>query len=208
MTRTGRAQGPRPYGEFPQQRNPYGRAPCGRPDAGNQKKIQMAKKSSYTRNSSYRKPGKDYSLPGLYFITINIENWQKLFGHKSDNKIILNEMGEMINTVWLEIPERFPIVSLDKFIIMPDHFHAIVKLKDPSINDLSIDPRDRNLAKIIGAFKSISTVKYIQGVKNKGWPRFQDKLWHFRFYDRIIKDQESIERTRQYIIDNPINWNP
>jgi len=117
-------------------------------------------------------------------------------------------MGKMIKTAWLEIPERFPIVSLDGYIIMPDHFHAIVELKDPSINDLGIDPRDRNLAKIIGAFKSITTVKYIQGVKQKGWPRFQDKLWHFRFYDRILTDQESKERTRKYINENPMNWNP
>ena len=114
----------------------------------------------------------------------------------------------MIKTEWLEIPNRFSNIILDEFIIMPNHFHAIVEIKETSKNESTLDPRDRTLAKIIGAFKSISTVKYIQGVKENGWPRFQDKLWHFRFYDIILKNQESISRTRKYIIENPINWIP
>jgi REP element-mobilizing transposase RayT len=160
------------------------------------------------RRQNYRKPGQDYSLPGCYFITINTQNWLRLFGKKSGDKIEINEIGQMIKTVWLEIPNRFPFISLDEFIIMPNHFHAIVQIKQPSLNDSEIDPRDRSLAKIIGAFKSITTVNYIKGVKEKGWPRFQKKLWHFRFYDRIIEDHEAKEKTRNYIINNPKNWNP
>lgn len=168
----------------------------------------MAKTPQCLRKPSYRKPGRDYSYPGYYFITINTQNWQKLFGLKSGNKIVLNDIGKMIEDVWLKIPNRFPNLKQDTYIVMPDHFHAIVQLQEINMNDAIIDPRDRNLAKIIGAFKSISTVKYFHGVKQNGWPPYNDKLWHFRFYDRIINDSKSLEYTRNYIIENPSKWNP
>ncbi len=171
-------------------------------------KIIMKNNPSSHRRQFYRKPGQDYSLPGYYFITMNTQNWRRLFGQKSGNTIVLNDIGNMIKSVWLNIPERFPNVILDEYIIMPDHFHAIIQLKEINSNKASIDPRDRNLAKIIGAFKSISTVKYIHGVKQKGWAPFNDKLWHFRFYDRIINNSKSLEYTRNYIIENPSKWNP
>ena len=177
--------------------------------SGYQKSNIMAKKTNYTRNSSYRKPGKDYTLPGYYFITINTNNWQRLFGKKSGNKIILNDAGTMISETWLTLPKRFPHINLDESIIMPDHFHAIVQITDTDQDFIkNTDSRDRSLSKIIGAFKSITTSRYINGVRENNWPPFQKKLWHFRFFDRIIPNNKSLQNTRNYIIENPSKWNP
>jgi REP-associated tyrosine transposase len=59
---------------------------------------------------------------------------------------------------------------------------------------------------IIGAFKSITTNVYINGVKNNNWPRFNKRLWQLRFHDRIIRNQNELNRIRKYIIANPLNY--
>jgi hypothetical protein len=62
------------------------------------------------------------------------------------------------------------------------------------------------LGDIVGAFKSIATDHYILGVKQNNWPSFNGKLWQRNYYEHIIRDDVSLDRIRQYIIDNPAQW--
>jgi REP-associated tyrosine transposase len=62
------------------------------------------------------------------------------------------------------------------------------------------------LGDIVGAFKSLTTDLYIHGVKQSGWPPFRGRLWQRNYYEHIIRDDESLHRIRQYILDNPANW--
>ena len=59
---------------------------------------------------------------------------------------------------------------------------------------------------IIDAFKSITTVKYIRGVKTLGWPPFENKFWQRNYHDRIIFQHSGIERVNMYIKNNVVNW--
>jgi putative transposase len=61
------------------------------------------------------------------------------------------------------------------------------------------------LGEIVGAFKSISTVKYIRGHGNAGWLPFNKRLWQRNYYERIIRDERSLNRIRRYILENPIH---
>ncbi len=61
---------------------------------------------------------------------------------------------------------------------------------------------------IIGAFKSITTNMYINGVKNNNWARFNKHLWQLRFHDRIIRTKNELNGIREYIITNPANYHP
>ncbi len=62
------------------------------------------------------------------------------------------------------------------------------------------------LFEIIGAFKSITTNGYINCVKQNNWPPFRKRLWQLRYHDRIIRDEDELNRIRKYIIENPLNW--
>ena len=62
------------------------------------------------------------------------------------------------------------------------------------------------LFEIIGAFKSITTNRYIYCVKQNNWPSFRKRLWQLRYHDRIIRDEDELNRIRKYIIENPLNW--
>ncbi len=79
---------------------------------------------------SIRLKGYDYSQAGAYFITICTKNRQRLFGEITDGEMILNEMGQIAYNEWLKTPELRPNVSLDVFVIMPNHMHGIIIIND------------------------------------------------------------------------------
>ncbi len=71
----------------------------------------------------------DYSSPGAYFVTICTKDRAEIFGNVVDGKMILNELGEIVNRCWLEIPTHFPHAHLDEFVIMPNHMHGIIEIQ-------------------------------------------------------------------------------
>ncbi len=70
------------------------------------------------------------------------------------------------------------------------------------------DRKNQNatIGDIIGAFKSIATHEYINGVKNNNWQSFDGKLWQRNYYEIIIRNENSLEKIRKYIRNNPRNW--
>ena len=62
------------------------------------------------------------------------------------------------------------------------------------------------LGDVVGAFKSLATAGYIDGVKDKGWPAFRGRLWQRNYYEHVIRDEGALERIRRYVDDNPARW--
>jgi len=60
------------------------------------------------------------------------------------------------------------------------------------------------IGSIVGAFKSISTGKYIQGVRNNNWPRINKRLWQRNYFEEIIRNEKQLDETRKYIQTNPL----
>ncbi|MCW9707960.1 transposase [Fodinibius salsisoli] len=184
---------------------------------------------------SIRLEGYDYASPGLYFLTLCLQNRACLFGNVENGKMILNTAGLLTDEWWNKIPEKFPNVRLDVYQIMPNHFHAIVEIIDsdktvgagprlcPDKNDRhnqdghagpsqpaspqrDFEPRQASIPKIVQWFKTMTTNKYIKGVKNGQYPPFDRKLWQRNYHDHIIRDEESLERIRYYITHYPTQW--
>ncbi|MBN1578406.1 MAG: hypothetical protein JW913_17730 [Chitinispirillaceae bacterium] len=83
---------------------------------------------------SVRLKGYDYSQPGYYFITINIDNIRCMLACWERGKLKLLPVGETAKRYWLEIPKHYPNVALDEYVIMPDHFHGIMRIIDQNDN--------------------------------------------------------------------------
>lgn len=77
---------------------------------------------------SIRLKGYDYSQAGLYFITICVQNRECLFGEIINGEMNLNDAGMMVETEWLKLPKRFKNITLHEFVVMPNHFHAILEI--------------------------------------------------------------------------------
>jgi len=135
----------------------------------------------------------DYSQPGAYFITICAHNRELLFQSEP--------VHDMLKTFWGKLPIKFPIIQSDEFVVMPNHIHGIIFL------NVGATPRGcPNLGDIVDWYKTMTTNVYIKGVKNNQWPPFNDRFWQRNYYEHIIRDEDDLNRIRQYIIDNPIRW--
>jgi putative transposase len=182
---------------------------------------------------SIRLKGYDYSQAGAYFITICTQDRACLFGKVVNGEMRLNDAGRMVLAEWNMLPERFPHVVLDAFVVMPNHVHGIVVITNPATDDTATtaptivgtglvpvpnagattrvaptvgDIVAPTVGDIVGAFKSRVTVEYIRGVKTSGWPPFRGRLWQRNYYEHIIRNERALNAIRQYIIENPLRW--
>ena len=217
------------------------------------------------KRRSIRLKGYDYSQAGLYFITICIQDREMLLGKIKNDEMLLNDAGKMVRKEWEKLPQRFNAIVLHEFVIMPNHFHAILEIVRATLvvapNEAARDetgelpgattrvapttpdamgqlpgattrvaptvaPNEtapdeagelpgattrvaqiaKTIGDVMGAFKSITTGKYIDGVKNYGWPSFNRKLWQRNYYEHIIRNERAYENISEYIINNPARW--
>ncbi len=158
----------------------------------------------------------DYNTPGFYFITLCAYQRELLFGQIENGEMKLNENGKVVDEWWQKIEIRYPGVFLDAFVIMPNHIHGIVLITDNAtvgaihelplqLDETSPDTwakrRKMLLPKIIGYFK-MNSAKAI----NKMRDLERVPVWQRNYYEHIVRNQDSLNRIRQYIRDNPINW--
>jgi REP element-mobilizing transposase RayT len=182
-------------------------------------KMGKDQRKGLPQRRSIRLKGYDYSQAGLYFITICCQDRICLFGDVVKGEIILNEAGKMVETEWLNLPDRFKNIELHESVIMPNHFHGILKIvgvtlvvaRNVGIAENQIgQPQGIAPTKTIGdmmdAYKSITTVNYIRGVKTLNWQPFNGKLWQCNYWEHIIRNEQSYRRISVYIINNPKEW--
>lgn len=147
-------------------------------------KIQPIRKST-------RLPDYDYSQPGAYFITINTDGRENLFGRIVDGLMGLFDAGHIVEKTWNDLPNHYPDIRLEAFVIMPNHVHGIISLLDQKYS----------LSEIVRAFKSFSARRINLIRKTPGIP-----VWQRGFHDHIIRDEAELQRIADYIDTNPSNW--
>ena len=171
-----------------------------------------------------RLSGYDYSQPGWYFVTVCVQNRQCLLGNIIDGKMKLNKFGKIVKNIWQLLPKHHS-VKLDAFQIMPNHIHMIIHLvgagysrpavwagsSRPNINGSeNPTPTGTTLGQIVAYFKYQSTkqINVRAGYSRPaGSSRPFKKIFQRSFYKHIIRNKIELNRIRQYIINNPKNWN-
>ena len=123
-----------------------------------------------------------------------------------------NWVGAIVEREWLRVGELRDNVFLDEFVVMPNHFHAIVLITSPDKSTSATPfeqptfgkPQSKSLATIVGGFKSAVT----RAINAERATRNQSSVvvWQKRFHDRIIRNEKELLDTRRYIIQNPMNW--
>jgi len=126
--------------------------------------------------------------------------------------MVLNDLGKIVEEEWKRTAEIRPLIELDYYVIMPNHFHGIPIIKDveTSRRDVSKEYetghrpvstylKPNSISSIIGQFKSICTKR----IHKLGFEQFQ---WQPGFYDHIIRNDEDLRRIREYIQTNPFKW--
>ena len=143
----------------------------------------------------------DYSIPGIYFVTICAEDRACLFSEAGGGRLSLFTSGLMIESWWHSIPRRYPSADVMDVVVMPNHVHGLICLGADPGHDAP-----PSLSRVIGWFKSITTNDYMRGVALDGWPRFPGRLWQEGFYDHIVRTDAALSRIQRYIAANPSSW--
>lgn len=82
----------------------------------------------FKKRRSIRLKEYDYSSSGIYYVTICVQDRECLFGDANGRKMFLSDAGKMVKDNWDKLPQRFPNIELDEFIIMPNHIHGIINI--------------------------------------------------------------------------------
>lgn len=176
---------------------------------------------------SIRLQGYDYSQAGAYFITIC--TWQRecLFGEIVNCEMQLNPWGEVVKLHWQNLPKYHGNLELNEFVIMPNHLHGIIILINDNLGQNSVgagladisdkkqttsqqnppfptsqpQTKPKKLPEILRGFKTFSARRINQMRRTSGVP-----VWQRNYYEHIIRNEESLQHIRQYIINNPLSW--
>jgi REP element-mobilizing transposase RayT len=146
------------------------------------------------------------------------------FGTFENCVMVLNDVGKMVEKYILKIvnnADKFFNIKINEYIIMPDHIHAII-INKPTANivgaDLCVCPHEMcgcphganthtvELGTVIQWLKTMTTTKYIQGVKQKNWILFNKKLWQRNYWEHIIRNEAEYSKIAEYIRSNPVLW--
>ena len=180
----------------------------------------MNSQQKYQRISN-RLPNYDYSKEGLYFITLCVENGVNLFGDIYDGELQLNSFGQIAKVEWLKTEQIRNNVALHEFIIMPNHFHAIVEIIF-SKNDNEFDQFNQfkspsqSIGAIVRGYKGSTTKKIKEIINNNDCKEVLDfsfskidlskSIWQRNFHDHIIRNQKVYIKIAEYIRNNPFTW--
>ena len=179
----------------------------------------MKSKQIYHRKST-RLPNYDYSKEGLYFITLCIENEINLFGDIYNGELKLNVFGKIAEEEWLNTIQKRDNIQLHQFIIMPNHFHAIVEImtsKNLIDSDTFIQFKSpsNSIGAIVRGYKGATTRRIKEVISNNESKDncsfnpgiyFENSIWQRNFHDHIIRNQKSYIKIAEYIENNPYTW--
>lgn len=170
----------------------------------------MPSSLSIHHRRSIRLPHYDYSQAGAYFVTMVTYQRAKLFGEIQNSDVILSGEGRIVNSNLLLLPQNFPFLELDSWVIMPDHLHAILIISEPLspkeniLNSKSPTPtkgtQPFSLASVIQNFKS-TTSRKIRQAKPTTTP-----IWHRNYFEHVIRNEHELNLIREYILNNPLQY--
>ena len=182
---------------------------------------------TFTGRKKLRLEWYDYSQDGYYFVTICSKNRECFFGEIIGWNMILSEMWNIVNE---EIQNNIrDDVQIDEYIIMPNHIHIIIIIKTVgcdciALNDKTL-PNDETSPKNNdrwsensiwaenGTMQSFPTLsRVIRWMKWRITSRIQKECkdhefaWQKSFHDTIIRNQDQLDKSREYIRINPRKW--
>ena len=166
------------------------------------------KEEAVRKRKRLRAENFNYNSNGAYFLTICSLNHEHVFGRivgavdldGPENvrpQIILSECGEIVEKNIKTMAGIYKDISIDKYVIMPNHIHFLLNVFDPDypLNNAPTGNRQRNrISNFETALKKYSTEE------------IGENVWQRGFHDHIIRNEEDYQKHWQYIEDNPIKW--
>lgn len=169
--------------------------------------------NGFNRRKLLRLKDYDYSQAGYYFVTICVQDRKEVLGKivGNDALVVPSPIGEKVIDCWNNISKFNENVETDIFCLMPNHIHGIIIIENDN-EDVEFEKKygfetaerrgRRSLQGIIKDFKSITTRYYNSLVDDS----LKNTLWQKSYYERVIRDDKELQGLREYIYNNPLQW--
>ncbi len=155
---------------------------------------------SIHHRKSIRLPGYDYSQPGAYFITICTHQQKHRFGKITNGEMFQNPLGQIAASRWATLPDRFQNIELGQFVVMPNHIHGILILRENRAATMAAP----TVGELVGSYKSLvmhDAILYYQSLQQK-----IGLLWQRNYWEHIIRTEKDHQVISTYIQTNPATW--
>lgn len=147
--------------------------------------------------------GYDYGRAGWYFVTMCVAERAEMLGnivqecrgaHCAPVRVVLSDAGRIVEYAILQIPKHHQNVSVDKFVVMPNHVHMIIRLPENDGRAMRAPTHRSSIPQIIRGMKEAVT-------KVLGF-----NMWQKSYHDHIIRNEADYRRIWEYIDTNPAKW--
>ena len=159
---------------------------------------------TFAKRKTLRLKDYDYTQSGAYFVTIGVKEHECLLGSIADEEMRLSQYGLIAAESWKWLSSAYYFITLDEWIIMPNHVHGIIFINQPyegGSRTAPTQPKPLPLSRLVGAFKTVSSKQINIHRKMPGIP-----FWQRGFYEHVIRHEEALNRIRDYIATNPRRW--
>ena len=157
------------------------------------------------KRRSLRIPGYDYTTPGAYFITVCVDSSVLPLSLVEHDTLLLTWAGEIVARCWTANGEHFPLAEPGEYVVMPDHFHAllyIVRARHAVPVQERMEtfgrPVPGSVPTIVRSFKSAVTREI-----NRRRGTSDASVWKRNYYEHVVRGEAELQRIREYILNNP-----
>ena len=156
--------------------------------------------------------GYDYSNVGMYFVTICAVRGEHILGSVRGKEVLLNPIGEIVQTVWIEIPRHFSNTTLETHVVMPNHIHGILHIQsklpgaiNPAGHGDTLQrfgkPIPGSIPTIVRSFKSAASKRARESGLAIG-----ESIWQRGYFEHIVRNTDEYVEIANYIRLNPVRW--
>ena len=161
---------------------------------------------------SVRLPEFDSSKIGMYFVTICSAERKCIFSEIRGNSPILSPVGDAVKTFWAQIPQHFPNVKMDAYVVMPNHLHGILTIESksphaahgggdaPRVESFG-KPTQGSVPTIVRSFKAAVSNHVRESRLAAGEP-----IWQRGYFEHVLRNTQEFVEATNYILQNPVRW--
>ena len=168
----------------------------------------LPKTGNLPARRSIRLPDFDYSQRGFYFVTICTFRKLCTFGKIQDDVVHLTPSGEIARSCWLDIPNHFPTVTLETFVVMPNHLHGILAIQERARHAVPLpiarnvdsfrNPVQGSIPTIVRSYKSAVTKLVRQATQNGAL-----QVWQRNYFERLLRGGDELAKATSYSGERP-----
>lgn len=137
---------------------------------------------------------------GWWSVSIQVAKNKSILGAIVGEKVVLNALGKAVEDYWLALPTKYPELELFDFVVMPNHFHALLRIHFAPTN------REHHLGFLVSRFKGGTSFIYGKMRRAGEVEDLGEHLWQRDYWDDLVTSEEEFNAWAKYIRDNPKNW--